>query len=138
VARELARVTHDTLFVTVRAAGSLPTIYVDSLDHARDFHQDNEADRMEIDMLNGEHIGFTSHLFTSTELDRLFQPHLQQTTLFGLDVFHSRFATDRRWNPAAFAGQSEFYADLDVLEYRYASDPRFIDRAAHILLAGKR
>jgi SAM-dependent methyltransferase len=138
VARELVRVTQDTLFVTVRAAGSLPTIYVDSLDHASRFQQDNVADRMEIDMLNGEHIGFTSHLFTSAELDRLFRPHLKQAALSGLDVFHSRFATDRRWNPAALDGESEFASDLDVLEYRYACDPRFIDRAAHILLVGER
>ncbi len=138
VAQELARVTQDTLFVTVRAAGSLPTIYVDSLDHARNFQQDNEADRMEIDMLNGEHIGFTSHLFTSTELDRLFRPHLSQATLFGLDVFHSRFATDRRWNPACFDREADFASDLELLEQRYACDPHFIDRAAHILLVGGR
>ncbi len=137
VARELARVTHDTLFVTVRAAGSLPTIYVDSLDHARDFHQDNEADRMEIDMLNGEHIGFTSHLFTSTELDRLFRPHLKNAELLGLDVFHSRFATDRRWNPTHFEREAEFTSDLELLERRYADHPYFIDRAAHILLVGE-
>jgi hypothetical protein len=138
VAQELARVTQDTLFVTVRAAGSLPTIYVDSLDHARNFQQDNEADRMEIDMLNGEHIGFTSHLFTSTELDGLFRPHLKQATLFGLDVFHSRFATDRRWNPAHFDSEAEFVSDLELLEQRYACDPHFIDRAAHILFVGER
>ncbi len=138
VAKELVRVTQDSLFVTVRAAGSLPTIYVDSLDHARAFQQDNVTDRMEIDMLNGEHIGFTSHLFTSTELDGLFRPHLTQAELFGLDVFHSRFATDSRWNPATFDGEAEFASDLDVLEYRYASDPRFINRAAHILLIGER
>ena len=69
---------------------------------------------------------------------RLFRPHLQQATLFGLDVFHSRFATDSRWNPATFDGEAEFASDLDVLEYRYASDPRFINRAAHILLIGER
>ena len=138
VAQELVRVTQDTLFVTVRAAGSLPTIYVDSLDHARAFYQDNATDRMEVDMLNGEHIGFTSHLFTSTELGGLFRPHLSEAALIGLDVFHSRFATDSRWNPATLAGENEFDADLDELEYRYASDPRFIDRSAHILLAGER
>jgi SAM-dependent methyltransferase len=138
VAEELARVTQNTLFVTVRAAGSLPTIYVDSLDHARNFHQDNETDRMEIDMLSGEHIGFTSHLFTSTELDRLFRPHLSQTELCGLDVFHSRFATDRRWNPARFESEAEFASDLELLERRYACHPYFIDRAAHILLVGER
>jgi hypothetical protein len=37
-----------------------------------------------------------------------------------------------------FGAPAEFDSDLDVLEYRYASDPRFIDRAAHILLIGER
>ena len=89
-------------------------------------------------MLNGEHIGFTSHLFTSTELDGLFRPHLTQAELFGLDVFHSRFATDRRWNPPGFEGETEFASDLELLERRYACHPYFIDRAAHILLVGGR
>ena len=34
--------------------------------------------------------------------------------------------------------QEAFESDLDELEYRYASDPHFIDRAAHILLVGDR
>jgi hypothetical protein len=38
----------------------------------------------------------------------------------------------------SFGALAEFDSDLDVLEYRYASDPRFTDRAAHILLIGKR
>ena len=73
---------------------------------------------MEIDMLNGEHIGFTSHLFTSTELDRLFRPHLKNAEFLGLDVFHSRFATDRRWNPTHFEREAEFTSDLELLERR--------------------
>ena len=77
---------------------------------------------MEIDMLNGEHIGFTSHLFTSTELDGLFRPHLRQASLVGLDVFHSRFATNRRWNPAASRARRNWYS-MEQLEQRYACDP---------------
>jgi SAM-dependent methyltransferase len=138
VAAELSRVTKDSLFVTVRAAGSQPTIYVDSLDQAREFFQDNQTDKMEIDMLNGAHISFTSHLFTSDELQALFSPHLAGSALVGIDVFHSRFASDKRWNPAMGDEQDVFELDLIELEHRYASDPHFINRAAHILLIGER
>jgi SAM-dependent methyltransferase len=138
VAAELSRVTSDTLFVTVRAAGSQPTIYVDSLDHARAFHQDNDADWMEVDLVDGRHIGFTSHLFTSDDFRALFQSHLSGTAMVGLDVFHSRFAVNVHWNPSMTGDQEAFESDLDELEYRYASDPHFIDRAAHILLVGDR
>ena len=41
LAASLARVTGDTMFVTVRTAGSLPTIYVDGLEKAGSYHQDN-------------------------------------------------------------------------------------------------
>jgi SAM-dependent methyltransferase len=138
VAAELCRVTADSLFVTVRAVGSQPTIYVDKLDQAKSFYQDNESDTIEIDMVNGEHIGLTSHLFSSEELQALFNPHLAGTAMIGIDLFHGRFARDRRWNPAKIAGQEDFESDLDELEHRYAAHPHFINRAAHILLIGER
>ena len=138
VAAELCRVTADSLFVTVRAVGSLPTIYVDRLDQARSFCQNNDSDMLEIDMVNGEHIGLTSHLFSSDELHALFHPHLAGAAMVGLDLFHGRFATDKRWNPAEIAGQEDLESDLDELEHRYASNPHFINRAAHILLIGER
>ena len=137
VAAELSRVTSDSLFVTVRTIGSQPTIYVDKLEHARAFHQDNDADWMEVDLLDGRHIGFTSHLFASTDLRALFQPHLASIALVGLDVFHGRFATNAHWNPLTREEQVAFEADLEDLEHSYASSARFIDRAAHILLVGE-
>ena len=137
LAAELARVTLDTAFVTVRTVGSLPTIYVDALDHARSYHQDNESDWMDIQLADGGQLAFPSHLFTADELRALFRPHLAATNLVGLDVFHSRFAADPNWNPAIFDGQDIFDEDLEQLEKRYASDPIFINRAAHILLVGE-
>ncbi len=137
VAAELARVTLDTLFVTTRTAGSLPTIYVDGLERARAFHQDNDADWMDVDLTDGRHLGFPSHLFTSDELQALFQPHLDTTAMTGLDVFHSRFARNPHWNPAGMKGAEAFEEDLDRLERLYASNPHFIDRAAHILIVGE-
>jgi SAM-dependent methyltransferase len=138
VAAELSRITGGTLFVTVRTVGSLPTIYVDGLDHARAFHQDNKIDWMEVDMVDGRHIGFPSHLFTADELRALFQPYVGGTALLGLDVFHSRFATNAHWNPPSVDADDSFEDDLVQLEQRYACDPRFINRAAHILLVGER
>ena len=58
--------------------------------------------------------------------------------MVGLDLFHGRFAADKRWNPAEIERQEDFELDLDELEHRYASNPNFIDRAAHILLIGER
>jgi len=55
----------------------------------------------------------------------------------GLDVFHSRFARNPHWNPAGKKGAEAFEEDLDRLERLYASNPHFIDRAAHILIVGE-
>ena len=136
VAAELRRVTSDTLFVTVRAAGSLPTIYIDSIDRATAFYQNHEADCMEIYLKDGSYVGFTSHLFTSGELRTLFQPHLSSTVLIGLDLFHSRFAASPQWNPGTLTDEEAFETELTDLERLFASNPHFIDRAAHILLIG--
>jgi len=138
VAAELSRVTADSLFVTVRAVGSQPTIYVDTLDKASAFYQDNDCDTMQIALATGEHIDIASHLFSGDELKALFQPHLSGTAMVGIDLFHSRFAADTRWNPTAIAGQKDFDSELDELEHLYASNPNFINRATHILLIGER
>jgi SAM-dependent methyltransferase len=138
VAAELGRVTADSLYATVRAAGSLPTIYVDTLENARAFHQDNEAGWMDVDLTDGRHLHMPSHLFTASELRALFQPHLGGVAMLGLDVFHSRFALNTHWNPANTAADDAFMAELEALEQCYARDPKFIDRAAHILLIGEK
>ena len=138
IATELCRVTYGALFVTVRTVGSLPTIYVDTLDRARAFHQDNDRDWMDVDLDDGRHIAFSSHLFTSRDLQCLFQPHLGSLSMLGLDVFHSRFAPHPDWNPNSIASDASFDENLNELERRYGGDPGFIDRAAHILLTGEK
>lgn len=134
VAAELARVTSGYLFVTARAVGSLPTIFVGSMASARSFSQDNRTDRFEVGLMNGTYLSFTAHLFSAAELKGLFDPHVPEADLLGLDVFHSRFATDRRWNPESLPYSTAFEQELCRLEERCAADPVFIDRAAHILL----
>ncbi len=138
VAAELARVTGGHLLVTVRAAGSLPTIYVDGIEQAARFRQDNQQDRMEVDLADGRHLSFRSHLFRSAELGALFAPRLGRFSLHGLDLFHSRFAADPRWNPAWLSADAAFKDRLEKLELSCADDPTFLDRAAHILLDGSR
>lgn len=133
VAVKLARITRGSLFVTVRTVGSLPTIYVKPLEDARAFHQDNDCDRLEVDLADGRHIGFGSHLFCATELRALFRFHTEVTELVGLDLFHGRFARNPHWNPRDIPGAG-FEAGLERLEHLCACDPAFIDRAAHILL----
>jgi len=134
VAAELIRVTSCHLLATVRTVGSLPTIFVGSLEKARSFSQDNSADRFEVDLVDGRHLEFTSHLFCAAEFKALFEPHAPGTTLLGLDVFHSRFAAHPCWNPEVLPYSSLFEQELCKLEERCGCDPVFIDRAAHILL----
>jgi len=138
LAAELARVTLDTCFVTVRSVGSLPTVYVDKLENAVFYHENNETHWLDVVMADGRCLGFPSRLFACKDLRQLFEPHLGTLAMFGLDVFHSRFVLDPQWNPRAIGGESAFEEGLDRLEQLYASRPEFIDRAAHILLVGER
>ncbi|MBE7210415.1 MAG: class I SAM-dependent methyltransferase [Gluconacetobacter diazotrophicus] len=136
VAAELGRVSAGRLLLTVRTVGSLPTIYVDGIEHARAFHQDHATDRMEVDLSDGRHLCFRSHLFRAAELRALFAPHLGSFTLRGLDLLLCRFTADPRWNPASLADDPAFVRRLEALERSCADDPAFLDRAAHILLDG--
>jgi SAM-dependent methyltransferase len=132
-AAALTRVAEGDIFVSVRAVGSTPSIFVSALDQATDFHQDNERDRLEINLTDGRHIGFNSHLFTAKELQTLFAERLQTSEIVGLDLFHGRFALDPRWNPQGLR-QDVIEEGLVRLEHLCAHDPAFLDRAAHILL----
>lgn len=133
ICAELARVTDGDLVATVRAAGSTPTIYVDALEAARGFTQDNRRDRCEVELADGRHLSLASHLFTAAELRALVADRFAVEVLRGLDLFHGRFAPDPRWNPDHLS-DAGLHDELDRLEARYAADPRFVDRAAHLLL----
>jgi SAM-dependent methyltransferase len=132
-AAALTRVAEGDIFVSVRTVGSTPSIFVNALEQARDFRQDNEHDRLEVDLADGRHIGFSSHLFTAAELQALFSAHLQTSEIVGLDLFHGRFALDPRWNPNDLR-QEAIEESLVRLEHLCAHDPAFLDRAAHVLL----
>jgi hypothetical protein len=57
--------------------------------------------------------------------------------LRGLDLFHSRFAPDPRWNPESLQVDSQISDELVRLEEAYATHPNFIDRANHLLLVAR-
>lgn len=134
VAQELTRITSGHLFTTVRTVGSLPTIYVDAVEKAQSFSQDHAQDRFDVDMKDGRHISFTSHLFCAAEFRALFDGLAASINLIGLDVFHSRFSANPSWNPVNLPYADLFEQELCNLEERCCVDPAFMDRAAHILL----
>ncbi|MEI9990621.1 MAG: class I SAM-dependent methyltransferase [Rhizomicrobium sp.] len=134
---EIGRVTSGVFISSVRAAGSTPTLYVDAMEHARRFRQDNDADRLDAELDDGRRITLPSHLFGSSELAGLVSPHLKIEDLAGLDLFHGRFADDPRWNAPARA-EDGFVRELDRLEKSYCRDARFIDHATHLLLIARR
>jgi SAM-dependent methyltransferase len=134
IAAELARVTSGHFVTTVRAIGSTPTIYVDAMDKARQFHQDNCRDRFDVELLDGRHFAMDSHLFSARELRGVIADAFDIDEIRGLDIFHSRFAPDRRWNPASLQSSDQLYQELACLEETFSTDPNFIDRATHLLL----
>lgn len=134
---ELSRVTRGQFITTVRTVGSVPTAFIDSLDHARRFLQDNDQDRFEVELLDGQHLSFPSHLFGAQELRALIEPRFTIDSLRGLDLFHSRFSPDPRWNPEELPESDELVRELARLEARFATHPAFIDRATHLLVIGR-
>ena len=136
VIAEFARVTRGAFVTTVRTAGSTPSIFIGSVDEARSFRQDNEADRCDVELRNGRRISLPCHLFTARELWRLFAQGFDVEDLRGLDLFHSRFSPDPRWNPE-FLRADNLQVELQRLEETYARSPGFIDRAAHLLLVAR-
>ena len=137
IAAEIGRVTRGHFFTTVRAVGSTPTIFVDSIEKARSFHQDNLRDRCMVELSNGARFELPSHLFGADEFKTLFAPVFEIEELCGLDLFHGRFAPDRRWNPDGFAVDRTLEAELARLENIYAHSDRLMNHANHLLLIGR-
>lgn len=130
---ELARVTKGFFITTVRTVGSEPSIFIDSLDKAQDFRLDYGRNRCKVRFRNGSEIELPMHLFTAQELRNLVQKHFAIEDLSGLDIFHSRFAPDRRWNPPHLGAERRIMDRLSDFEALLSHDPEFIDRANHLL-----
>jgi SAM-dependent methyltransferase len=136
VASELKRVTRGHLIATVRSIGSTPTVFVDSLEKVRHFHLDHRQDRCEIEFSDGRRLSLRSHLFSANELRSCLSGYFEVEDLCGVDLFHTRFAPDRRWNPSSGGLNPLIEADLGKLEERYMRDARFMDSATHLLFVG--
>jgi SAM-dependent methyltransferase len=137
ISKELARVTSGYFITTVRPIGSTPTAFIDSIDNVRRLKQDHVRDRCEIDLSNGRHIAFRFHQFTAVELRNYFADCFDIEDLRGLDLFHSRFMPDSRWNPISPPVDSRLADELELLEKSHASRTEFLDRATHLLLVAR-
>jgi SAM-dependent methyltransferase len=137
ISTEIARVTSGHFITTVRPAGSTPTAFVESVEKVRRLKQDHARDRCEIDLSDGRHMAFGFHLFTAVELRNHFASCFDIEDLRGLDLFHSRFMPDPRWNPVSPLGNSQLVDELVRLEKAYATSTEFMDRAAHLLLVAR-
>jgi SAM-dependent methyltransferase len=138
VGAELARVTRGGLFATVRAIGSTPTIAVDSIEKARCFPLHHGLDSCDIEFYDGRRVKLAFHLFTAGELQGCFADHFEIEELLGLDIFHTRFLPDPRWNPAGLLIDRQLERCLAELEESFARHPSFVDRATHLLLLASR
>jgi len=137
VAAEFARVTSGHFIATARSIGSTPTAFVDSVEKVRRLEHDHLRNRCEIEFCDGRRNAFSFHLFTASELRSCFAGHFDIEDLRGLDLFHSRFAPDPRWNPSCLEVDGWLAEELVQLEETYAASPAFMDRAAHLLLVAR-
>jgi SAM-dependent methyltransferase len=136
ISTEMARVTSGHFVTTVRPIGSTPTAFVESVDNIRRLKQDHVRDRCEIDLSDGRRMSFGFHLFSAVELRNHFASCFDIEDMRGLDLFHSRFMPDPRWNPVFPPGAGQL-AELERLEKTYATSPEFMERAAHLLLVAR-
>jgi SAM-dependent methyltransferase len=137
ISKEIVRITSGYFITTVRPIGSTPTAFVDSIDKVRRLKQNHVRDRCEIDLSDGRHIAFSFHQFTAVELLDYFAGGFDIEDLRGLDLFHSRFMPDPRWNPIGRPADSRLAGELARLENAHATSPEFMDRATHLLLVAR-
>jgi SAM-dependent methyltransferase len=138
IAAEFSRVTAGHFITTVRPVGSPPTAFVDSIETIRRLKQDHVRNRCEIELNDGRQVAFGFHLFTSLELRDHFSPHFDIESLSGLDLFHTRFLPDPRWNLPSAEDNHRLSDELGRLEVTHSASPEFMDSAAHLLLVAQR
>ena len=135
---DIARATAGHFITTVRSIGSMPTALVDSIENVRLIRHDDALDQCEIEFSDGQQSTFPFHLFSSSELREFFSGAFDIELMQGLDLFHSRFAIDPRWNPENLPFSERFVEQLSRLEDVHSLDPQYMDHANHILLLGRR
>src|SRR3984893_5236792 len=138
ISTEIARVTSGYFITTVRPIGSTPTAFVDSIEKVSRLKQDHVRNRCEIDLSDGRHLAFSFHQFAAVELRNYFAGCFDIEDLRGLDLFHSRFMPDSRWNPVSPPGDGELAGELEGFWAAPTLHPEFMDRATHLLLVARR
>jgi SAM-dependent methyltransferase len=133
----IAAINQGHFIATVRTVGSMPSVYIDDINSAVRFYQDNCCHQLEVEFANGRRARFESHLFSRAELARLAAPGFEVDDICGLDLFHGRFAGDPRWNPERGGAPARLSQELVRLEERYCRDPGFVDHATHLLLSAR-
>jgi len=136
IAAEFARIARGPFIATVRAIGSAPTAFIGSVDETRHLQLDHRRDRCEIELRTGRRTAVGFHLFTASELRNCFGGYFRVEELSGLDIFHSRFALDRRWNPPSAVPDQAMLSRLADMEKACANDPHFMEHAMHLMLIG--
>lgn len=138
ISKEIARVTSGYFVTTVRPVGSMPTAFVEAVANVRRLKQDHVKDQCEIDLCDGRHMVFSFHQFAASELLNYFANSFDVEDLRGLDLFHSRFMPDPRWNADCGSDDNQLADELARLEKAYAANPEFINHATHLLLVARR
>jgi hypothetical protein len=99
---------------------------------------DHDQDRCDIEFDDGRRMALRFRLFTANELRHGFESEFAIEDLCGLDIFHGRFSSDQRWNPAACGSDPRFWNVLTQLEARFAHNPTVMEHATHLMLVGRR
>jgi SAM-dependent methyltransferase len=132
----IERVCDGEIFVTALSVGGNLSIDLADAFDARQLHQDNAADRLEIHLQDGRRLDLPSHLFSAHELPTIFSDHVERQELLGLDLFHGRFHDDPRWNPAGL-DHGDRDEELVRLEHLCEAMPAMLDSAAQIFFHGR-
>lgn len=135
-AAAMERVCDGEIFVTVYSVGGNPSIYLADAYDVRQFLQDNDKGRLDIDLADGRTLRLPFHLFHANELPRLFSDRVRQDEVAGLDLFHSRFRINPRWNNTP-GDIRERDAELDRLEQLCERMTALIDFSSQILFRGR-
>ncbi|MDQ0470107.1 class I SAM-dependent methyltransferase [Labrys wisconsinensis] len=138
VARELGRVTRGSFITTVRPIGSMASGLVAAIDDVRRLRHDQRRNWCEVELADGGRAAFSFHLFSTAELECLFQGIFKIENLEGLDFFHGRFAADSRWNPPSQDLPHVLAVELANMEKSFSGKPEYNDHANHLLLVGRK
>ncbi len=134
--RRVRRVTRGWFVASVRAAGSTPSIFIDSVEKRPHLPPGQRRGplrhRAERRSARGDRLPPVRGAGVAPAGRR----SLPDRGHARLDIFHGRFAPDPRWNPQSICAD-EIEPALLSLEEAYARRPAFIDRAAHLLLVGR-